>query len=333
MALSFDVWVLNLVRITMDFQLFISAYNLIRNANNILVVTHDSPDGDAVASLCLMAEVLKLAGKKFILYCRDPINRQFNFLPHLEKFKTNLASFDFDLIIALDCGSLRRSGLDKQITDQRPSQLILEIDHHPKIENRANLEIRDPKAAATTEILYHFLKANKIKINKNLANCILTGILMDTGNFLYPSTSPQTINIASEMLTAGARLPQIMENTWRTKSLASIKAWGKAMSNLQINKKYNFAFTVLLTEDLLPEVTEEDLEGMAGFLSNLDKVNGLLVLRELPDGKIKGSLRTSKPNIDVSRLAQVLGGGGHARAAGFTIEGRIERAGGGWRVV
>jgi len=155
---------------------------------------------------------------------------------------------------------------------------------------------------------------------------------MDTGNFLYPSTSPQTINIASEMLTAGARLPQIIENTWRNKSLVSIKTWGRAMSNLQINKKYNFALTVLSVKDLPAEVTEEDLEGMAGFLSNLDRINGLLLLRELPGGKIKGSLRTAKPNIDVSRLAQILGGGGHAKAAGFTIEGRIKKTEKGWGI-
>jgi phosphoesterase RecJ-like protein len=317
----------------MDSPLFIQAYNLIKSSHNVLVAIHTNPDGDAIASACLMADVLKLAGKNFSLYCHNQINRQFNFLPHWEKFQTNLENFDFDLIIALDCGSVARTRLDKAIINRQPNQRLLVIDHHPKTDHYADLEIRDPAAAATTEILYYWLKNNKITINKNLANCILTGIMTDTGNFLYPATSPQTINIASEMLAAGARLPQIMENTWRTKSLASMKAWGKAMSNLQINKKYNFAFTVLLTEDLLPEVTEEDLEGMAGFLSNLDKVNGLLVLRELPDGKIKGSLRTSKPNIDVSRLAQVLGGGGHARAAGFTIEGRIERAGGGWRVV
>ena len=166
-----------------------------------------------------------------------------------------------------------------------------------------------------------------------MANCILTGILTDTGNFLYPSTSPQTINIASEMLKAGARLPQIMENTWRNKSIASMKAWGKAMFNLQINKKYNLALTVLLNEDVPDEVTEDDLDGMSGFLSNLGKVNGLMLLRELKDGKIKGSLRTSKPDIDMSRLAVMLGGGGHARAAGFTIEGRLEKTGEGWKIV
>lgn len=317
----------------MDNQLFQKAYSLIKKSQNILVVTHDNPDGDAVASACFMAEVLKLADKKFSLYCYSQINEQFNFLPHIEEFKNHYENFSFDLIIALDCGSVKRTKLDKEIIGRNDNQLLLEIDHHPKTDNYADLEIRDSATAATTEILYYFVKANKIKINKNMANCILTGILTDTGNFLYPSTSPQTINIASEMLKAGARLPQIMENTWRNKSIASMKAWGKAMFNLQINEEYNLAFTVLLAEDVPPEVTEEDLDGMSGFLSNLGKVNGLLLLREQKNGEIKGSLRTSKPNIDVSRLAQILGGGGHARAAGFTAAGKIEKTENGWKIV
>ena len=317
----------------MDSQLYQKAYSLIKSADNILVVTHDNPDGDAVASACLMAEVLKLLGKKFFIYCYSQINEQFNFLPHLELFKNHYENFNFDLIISLDCGNLKRTKLEKEITNRRADQLLLEIDHHPKIEDLANLEVRDSSAAATTEILYYFLKANKIKINKSMANCILTGILTDTGNFLYPSTSPETINISSEMLAKGARLPQIMENTWRNKSIASMKAWGKAMFNLEVNKKYNFAFTTLRAEDLPPEVTEEDLEGMTGFLSNLGRVNGLLLLRELKNGDIKGSLRTSKPNINLSRLAQILGGGGHTKAAGFTVTGRLEKTENGWKIV
>ncbi|MDD4900667.1 MAG: DHH family phosphoesterase [Patescibacteria group bacterium] len=316
-----------------DHSLFTRAYNLIKAAANTLVVIHANPDGDAIASACLMAEILTLLNKKFSLYCQDQAHAQFDFLPHLEKFTASQERFDFDLIIVLDCGNLKRTGLAQKIANRLPGQQVLEIDHHPKIDDYANLEIRDAAAAATAEILYYFLKANKIKITKNLANCVLTGIMTDTGNFLYPSTSPQTINIASEMLTKGARLPQIMENTWRNKSLASMKAWGKAMSNLEISKKYNFAFTVLRATDMPEDITEEDMEGVSGFLSNLEKTNGLLLLREVPGNKIKGSLRTSRPKVDMARLAQILGGGGHARAAGFTIDGKLEKTASGWRVV
>ena len=317
----------------MDNTLYLKAYQLIKNSNNILLVTHDQPDGDAIASVCALAELLDILTKRYTVFCADLPNRQFDFLPHLEKFTNRLEAFDFDLILAVDCGSMSRTKLTEQLTKRKTDQLIVEFDHHPKTEDYANLEIRNPLAASTTEIIYNFLKANKIKVNKNLASCILTGIVTDTFNFLYPATSSATVEIASEMLSSGARLPQIMENTWRNKSITTMKTWGKALSNLQINSKYNFAITVLSSADMAKEVNDEELDGIAGFLSSLHEVKGILMLRQQKDGKIKGSLRTAQPKIDISRLANLLGGGGHAKASGFTIEGRIEKTDSGWRVV
>lgn len=318
----------------MNSQLFQKAYNLIKSADNILIAIHEQPDGDALASASLMAEILSLLNKKYALYCASRVNGQYGFLPHLEKLKNYYGkNFAFDLIVVLDCGSLERTKLTKEILGRSSGQLVLEIDHHPKVKDYADLEIRDPAAAATAEILYYFLKVNGIKMNKNLANCVLTGILTDTGNFLYPATSPKTVNIASEMLADGAKLPQIMEHTWRNKSIASMKTWGKAMSRLRINPDYNLAFTVLESKDVPAEVSEEELEGMAGFLSNLNAVNGILLLRQLPDGRIRGSLRTARPGVDVAKLARALGGGGHTKAAGFTIEGRLEKTEKGWKIV
>jgi len=312
-------------------------FKKIKSANNVLLVTHDTPDGDALASVCLMIELLKSLNKPYLAYCLDLPPYQFNFLPNVEKITNDKSKFnfvDFDLIIILDCGGLNRTGLTDEINRRKENQFIIEFDHHPKINHYADLESRNPQAASTTEVLYYFLKANKIKVNKNIANCILTGILTDTANFLYPSTSKQTVKIASEMLTRGARMPQIMENTWRNKSLASMKIWGKAISRLQINPKYNFAFTVLTLKDVTSNgVAEEELEGIAGFISNLHNVKGILLLREQPNGMIKGSLRTSQPQIDISRLAQILGGGGHAKASGFKIKGRLKQINGGWRIV
>ena len=97
----------------MDTQLFQKAYNLIKTSKNILVVTHEQPDGDALASVCLMAEVLKLADKKYKLYCYSEVNHQYDFLPHFEELKNNLVNFDFDLIITLDCGTVIRTKLEK----------------------------------------------------------------------------------------------------------------------------------------------------------------------------------------------------------------------------
>ncbi|MBU0646877.1 bifunctional oligoribonuclease/PAP phosphatase NrnA [Patescibacteria group bacterium] len=316
----------------MDNSLFQKAYELIKQSKNILLVTHEKPDGDAIASACAMAEILELNKKSFTIFCPDKPPFQYDYLPHLEKFSANYNFNKVDLIIILDCGSLKRTNLEKEISERTKNQLVIEFDHHPKMDNYADIEFKLSEAASTTEILYQFLKINKIKINKNLANCILTGIITDTANFLYPSTSSQTINISSEMLSKGAKLPQIMENTKRNKSLTAMKMWGKAMSNLKINKKYNFAVSILSKEDIDDNITEEDIEGISGFLSNLENVSGLMLLREQKDGNLKGSLRTSNNNVNISQLARLLGGGGHAKASGFTIEGKLEKINNGWKI-
>ncbi|MCG2691085.1 bifunctional oligoribonuclease/PAP phosphatase NrnA [Candidatus Parcubacteria bacterium] len=311
-------------------------YNQIKISKNILLVTHDAPDGDALASACLMIELMESLAKPHIAYCYDEPPRQFNFLPHIEKIISdkNFNFAEFDLIIALDCGGINRTKLADEISGRAKNQSVIDIDHHPKLDDYADLELRDPRAAATTEVLYNFLKANRIKINKNIANCVLTGILTDTANFLYPSTSQQTVEIASEMLVKGAKMPQIMENTWRNKSLNSMKLWGKAMSRLKINSEYNFASSILTLEEIAESgADEEELEGIAGFISNLDNVKGIIFLREQPNGVVKGSLRTSRRDIDVSLLARQLNGGGHAKASGFKIEGRLEETRSGWKII
>ncbi len=317
-------------------QLYSKIFKKIKEASKIFLVTHDRPDGDAVSSVCVLIELLESMGKSYFAYCYDQPPYQFKFLPHIEKITNDKAQFnfaDFDLIIILDCGGLNRTKLSDEINNHRENQFVIEIDHHPKIDHYADIEVCDLKASSTTEVLYYFFKANKIKFNKDIANCLLTGIVTDTAFFLYPATSDKTVEIASEMLAKGARLPQIMENTWRNKSLASMKIWGKALTSLKINSKYNFAFSVLTLSDIKESgAQEEELEGISGFLSNLQGTKGVLLLRE-EDGIIKGSLRTSDPGIDISSLARELGGGGHAKASGFIIEGRLQKIDDKWKVI
>ena len=316
------------------------AFKRIKKAHNILLVTHLRPDGDALSSVCAMIDLMETCNKKYIAFCQDEPAQNFSFIPHIEKIvfdKKKINNIlDFDLIITLDCGSMQRTGLTVEINElivNRKGHFIIEFDHHPGVDDFSDLEIRKPEAAATTEILYDFLKVNKIKITKNMANCILTGILTDTSNFLYPSTSKKTIDIASETLIYGAKFPQITKETHYNKNLSSMKLWGVALKKIRINKKYNFAFSVLTKQDMGDVESNENIfDAIAGFLGNLHKVKGVMFLRE-EDGHIKGSLRSSHPNIDISKLAKVLGGGGHPKASGFLIEGQIIYVKNIWKII
>lgn len=316
---------------------YIEAFKRINSANKILLVTHNRPDGDALSSIGAISEYLNSKNISWEGFCLDKPPFQFNFLPNIDKIiydKNKLQFSQFDLIISLDCGGISRTNLVNEIKNRSKKQIVIEFDHHPRIDTYSDIEIRNEESSSTAEVLYYFFKINKIKINKNIANCILTGILTDTGNFLFPSTSNKTISIASEMMVYGAKFPMIIENTARNKSLEAMKIWGKAINNLQINKKYNFAFSVLTQDDVKTKnVTEEELEGVTEFLSNLYGVKALLLIRELGGGKIKGSLRTSHPDVDVSKIAKKMGGGGHKKASGFTITGELIKLRNGWEVI
>ncbi len=312
-------------------------FEKIKTAKKILLLTHGKPDGDAWSSLCAIIELADRYQKNYLAFCQDEASKIFAFLPNIESATHDKEKIDFnefDLIITVDCGSVYRTGFGYEIINRDASQKLLEIDHHPKMESFADLEIRYPGAASTSEIIYWLYKQNSQIIDKKIAVCILTGILTDTANFLYPSTSKQTIEIASEMLKLGARLPQVVTNTWRNKSLESMKLWGKAMSGLIINPRYNFAYTVLKLEDIeKSKVSPEELDGISGFISNLHQVRGILLITELPDGQLRGSLRTADPLVNISKLARLLGGGGHAKASGFTLKGKVEKAVLGWKVI
>lgn len=307
-----------------DYQ---QAYQRLMSAANILLVTHNDPDGDALGSLGALACLLIAKNKTFSAWCFDPAPAGLRFLPGADKIISDRAQInfaDFDLIISLDCGTVRRTKLEDLIANRRSDQYFLEIDHHPKVEELSDCQLRDPEAAATTELIYDFFKANDLAIDQNIATCILTGILTDTGNFIYPSTSRHTVLIAAEMLSLGARLPKIIEHTTRNKSLASMKIWGLAMSRLWIDQKNNMAVTGITQADLQANnINEDELEGIAGFLSSIPDVAVSLFLRETADGFVKGSLRANQSQVDVSELAKKFGGGGHAKASGFMVRGKI----------
>jgi phosphoesterase RecJ-like protein len=326
-------------------QLYTSAYKAIRSGKNILLVTHFNPDGDGLSSACALAEYLSSTNQQYTLYCQTEPAKTFGFLPHVDEFifKEDLQKIqkpelpinfaDYDLIIVLDCGALSRTKLEVELTQRRPDQIVIEFDHHPHVDSYANIEIRETTSAATAEVVYNFFQINKIHLNKTIANILMTGLVTDTANFLYPSTSEDTIRAASELISHGAHLPRITDYTLRNKSLEAMKLWGRIMASLQINAKYNLAITVLPKEEFFNnQIDKEELEGVSGFLSNLYGVSGLLFLREEGDGLLRGSLRTSHPKIDISRLAKLFGGGGHAKASGFLFKGELEKTKNGWRV-
>lgn len=321
------------------------AYEKITQARRVLVVGHRNPDGDALSSAAALLVFLEELGHDVFAYCADKTEGGFGFLPRQDKIKNyfpdNSSPSDFDLIVVVDCGSLSRTALSDEIkTAKQKGSFVIEFDHHPRVDDYSDIEIRLDDKASTTEILYYFFKHNRWPISRDLANCLLTGMLTDTANFLYSSTSGKTIDIASELLAAGAQFPKIVQGTWQNKNLVSMKLWGLALGHLKINSRYNLALTVITKDDLASlnlgeerdEIASDIFSEIAGFLSGLSGVKAVLTLREQEGDVIKGNLRTVRDDVNVSLLAQRLGGGGHAKASGFMMKGRIEKTDSGWEV-
>lgn len=331
------------------------AWEKILQSKNVLLISHLNPDVDALSSLSVLIEVLKDLNKDYIAFADGKKEDEYSFLPNEEEIigdKQNLLKIIshrfnsgkevgddffkfFDLAIIVDCGSMSRTSLKENIINVRDLMLdtaIIEFDHHVPVDNYADIEIRIP-LSSTTEVLYNFIKINNIKINRSMANCLLAGILADTGNLLYPSVSSDTLDISSELMSLGAQFPKLLDNTWRNKSFIEMKLWGLALANLKINKKYNLAFSVLPWKDLenfktdFGEWGSEIFGDIVGFISNLSEADMVLLIREDEPGKIKGSLRVgfSEKDIDCTELASIFGGGGHKKASGFMIEGHIKK--------
>lgn len=327
-----------------------SAYKHLKTAERVLIISHTSPDADALASIGAMHEISLELGLEVYAFAEKKATDTYNFIP-LEGLVYSEAPDDlrdFGAIIILDCGSLSRTGLEARIRTlikaeqegrivKRP--YIIEFDHHEPQETYADLEIRLTDKAATTEIIYHFLKANNIEITKTLATCLLIGLLTDTGHFLHANSSRESMSVAAEMLLRGAALSNIIRHTIHNKSFLSLKIWGRVLENLHFNPTTGLAssgFIAAELEELAGPVggqIDADLFGdIASFLCALSGVRVALLLRE-DNERVKGSLRTTSNEIDVSKIAQNWGGGGHQKAAGFTIDGRLMRTENGWKVI
>lgn len=326
------------------------AYTKIKAAKRVLIVSHSSPDADALASLGAMIETAQLLGLEIYAYVDKKPAGAYDFIPN-ENLILGEEPEDlrvFDVILILDCGSISRTGLEARlrtlITAAREGSLtkrpyIMEFDHHQPQESYADLEIRLTDKASTTEIIYQFLKVNNLEITKSLANCILIGLMTDTGHFLHANSSREAIAIASEMLLRGASFPKIIKRTIYNKNFASLKIWGRALENMQFNSETGLASSALmareLAELLIPEKAEIDADlfgDIVSFISTLSGVRVALFLRE-ESGRVKGSLRTNDEEVDVAKIAQNWGGGGHKKAAGFSLVGRLVKTETGWKVV
>ena len=287
----------------------------ILKAHKIAVVSHKKPDGDAVSSLMALVLALHKLNKEIIAYTKTDFLGQFPFLPGVLFTKDKLDAKNIDLVILLDHNVLVRGEFQEELSKRKlltvnPDGLLYYI---------------DDKAAATTEILFEIIGLLGVKIDKQIATCLLTGLVTDTNSFQNQNTTLKTLNMASDLLNKGANLSKIIKSTYREKPLSDWKLMGRALNNLKYIKKYGMAYAFLSSRDLKElNIDKEKDSGISNYLIlSLKAAKIVLTLIEEDPGLIKGSLRTRDASINLNKIAEVFGGGGHRGASGFTINGKI----------
>jgi len=299
--------------------------DVILKHNSFIVTSHITPDGDALGSVLALTLALKKLGKNVVPIINDIVPAKFNFLPYADKLRPYTPQVDkAEVIICLDSGDVERLGFKNDL--RSIGDLIVNLDHHKSNSLFGDINIIDDKSSATGELVYRLIKTLGVPIDLDMATCIYTSIITDTGSAKYSNTTPSCLKILSEMVEIGVRPDYISREVFEKKSYASILLLKEALDTLKLAEGGQVAY-MELTRDMFKKAgaKEEDSDGFINFAREIDGVEVAVLFREQEDLKIKVGLR-SKVWVDVSRIAEKFGGGGHARAAGCTLEGPLEKA-------
>lgn len=305
-------------------------HKTVMNASRVLLIPHQNPDGDALGSSTAFAEWLSQMGKDYTLFCKTTQSPRFSYLAHSDEFHESEVVWrgaPFDVIVVFDSGDLAYAGVDKYIAGIDTPYTLINIDHHKTNTMYGDLNLVLETASSTCEMLYRFFTHTGERINKDMATSLLTGIITDTDNFTNAATTPTALAAAGELLKAGGKFNKVKTQVYKQNSIHAFGLWATVLSRLERHDELDMVYTFLKQDDFSKHgVNETAAEGMSNFLSAIEEGKAHLVLKENTDGSIKGSFRTTRDDVDVSAIAKHLGGGGHQKAAGFTVEGPIEQA-------
>lgn len=316
---------------------FLKLKNILEEKEKFLLICHEQPDGDALGSLLAFSEGLKNNGKEVIMVCKDSVPDIFSFLPKSSEIKNDFLVGSHESIILLDNGDLRRTGFSKRILVAKEKNVpIINIDHHPKNDlwKVASINYVNEDSSSSSELVFEILTGLKWDITSQMATLLLAGIFTDTGGFQHTNTSEKVLHIVSKLLSGGAKLKNISDNVSNSHSVARLKLWGIALNRMIVNKKLGIVSSFLLRNEIEKlQASDDEVSGLVNLMNSVPESKIALLLYETSDGNIRGSLRTENSGVDVSVLAKLCGGGGHKKAAGFTIKGKIEKVDNVWRVV
>ncbi|MHB8301458.1 MAG: DHH family phosphoesterase [Acidobacteriaceae bacterium] len=293
----------------------------IRNRERFLLTAHARPDGDAVGSLLALGMLLKQMGKHVEMQMHDRVPMIYRTLPGAEQIRhaSALRTSEIDAVILLECDGVERSRV-QGLTEY----FLINIDHHTSGRDFADLNWIDTKASAVAEMVYRLAVAAELPIAPPIATCLYTALLSDTGSFCYEHTRAETFALAQALVELGASPARIAQDVYFSNPASKMRLLGAALTTLQ--REGRIAWVWVTHSDMVRVgAVEEDCEGIVNYAIGISGVEVAVFLRELPDHRVRLSLR-SKGAVHVAEVAEQFGGGGHKNASGCTLEGPLYSA-------
>jgi len=292
----------------------------IAQRDRFLLTSHARPDGDAVGSVLACCEILRQMGKSADVILHDGVPGIYQPLPFVERVvKAEAVNGGYEAAILLECDSVQRTrlqGLERHF--------LINIDHHLSGRPFANINWIDPSACATAELVYRLAREAGVTVTPDIATCLYTAVLTDTGSFCFVGTNQRTFALAQELVCCGADPVRIAQSVYFSNPESKMRLLGCALSHLRRDRSVTWMH---ITNDDMRQTgaIEEDCEGLVNYALSITGVEVALFFRELPEGRFRVSLR-SKGAVDVARIAAKFGGGGHECASGCSLEGPLAAA-------
>jgi phosphoesterase RecJ-like protein len=292
----------------------------IERRNRFVLTSHARPDGDAIGSALACCEILRCMGKDADIVLHDGVPRIYQPLPFADRvMQADRVNGNYDAVIILECDSIQRTRLEGL-----ENRFLISIDHHVSGRPFAHVNWIDPNATATAELVFRLAREAGVKITPEIATCLYTALMTDTGSFMFRGTNEHTFTLARELVLAGADPAHCARNIYFAHSTAKMRLLGAALSNL--HREGHLAWIWVTREQMeRSQAKEEDCEGLVNYALSIGDVEVAVFFREMADGRYRVSLR-SKGGLNVANIAEGFGGGGHECASGCSMDGPLSIA-------
>ncbi|MBA2340717.1 MAG: bifunctional oligoribonuclease/PAP phosphatase NrnA [Pyrinomonadaceae bacterium] len=293
---------------------------LIEHKRFFAITSHMRPDGDSLGSSLGLYWLLRQLGKSVEVIMRDPAPQAYHKLPGAcEVRTTQKVDREYDAVFVIECSDITRPGLENL-----EEQFVVNIDHHSTTALFGTVNWIDSTASAVGEMIYNLCKAVGVRVTREIAECVYTALLTDTGSFHYSNTTERTFKIASELVRAGVRPAKIAEAVFNSYSWNKLSLLSEVLSTARQDASGRIA-TLRQSLAMTARGGNADEDGIVNYPMSVGKIEAVAFLKEHEPGIYRTSLR-SKGDVNVARVAEKFGGGGHRNAAGCTLYGTWEEA-------